>query len=222
MASGAEQDLPAVIPIFPLTGAIVLPQAQLPLNIFEPRYLAMVRDAMAGARIIGMVQPLRERIYGASGGPPPEVYGVGCAGRITQFSETGDGRLLITLTGLCRFRIAEELAATTPYRQIRPDFAAFAGDRAAPAALDPALRASLTSELQAYLDLQGLGADWHAVETADDATLVDLLSMILPFAPEEKQALLEAPAIAARAEALIALLRFTTRAAIEPDPGTRH
>jgi uncharacterized protein len=217
-----QHDLPPVIPIFPLTSAIVLPRAQLPLNIFEPRYLAMIRDAMAGARVIGMIQPMQEKIFGAEGTATPALYPVGCAARITQFAETGDGRFLITLTGICRFRIEQEFIAGTPYRQVRASYSEYAHDRAESASVSPTDRSNITQELQTFLDLQGLGADWKAIEKADSETLIHLLSMVLPFEPAEKQVLLEAPTLADRAQALLALMRFATRSAIESDPSTRH
>ncbi len=196
-------DLPQVIPVFPLPGAILLPRGQLPLNIFEPRYLNMIDDAMAGDRIIGMVQP--------HCGPArlPGLSPVGCAGRITGFAETSDGRYLITLTGCARFRLASELPARTPYRQIRADFAPFETDLAAPPVDDVGLdRDGLLDALRAYLEARGLDIDWDTAETAPPEALINSLSMALPFDPPEKQALLEAMGLMPRAEALTALLRI--------------
>ena len=194
-------DLPQVIPVFPLDGVLLLPRGQLPLNIFEPRYLNMVDDAMAGDRIIGMVQP--------SGGPRrlPALAPVGCAGRITSFAETSDGRYLITLTGCARFRLSSELPVQTPYRQIRADFGPFEADLAAPPADDAGLdRDLLLDALRAYLETRGLDIDWDTAETAPPEALVNSLSMALPFDPPEKQALLEARLLTDRAAVLTALM----------------
>ena len=197
--------LPASIPLFPLTGALMLPRAELPLNIFEPRYLAMVRDAMAGDRLIGMVQPKDDC-------EPPALYEVGGLGRITQFSETGDGRFLIALGGLTRFRIVRELAAETPYRQASVDYAPFKGDWREPDPLPAVVRADLEGSLRAYLDSQGLSADWDAVASADDESLINTLTAVCPFDVAEKQALLEAPHLRDRAGVLAALMAFAAPA----------
>jgi Lon protease-like protein len=202
--AGNATTLPARIPIFPLSGVLLLPRAQLPLNIFEPRYLDMVRDAMAGERIIGMVQPLDP----GDGRHAPPVYPIGGAGRITAFEETQDGRFLITLTGCCRFRIAEELDTTTKYRQVVADWGDFAGDLT-PADCEADIdRARLTAALQIYLRLTKLSADWDAIEAAPTGPLVDNLAMICPFDASEKQALLESYDLAERARILIALLEM--------------
>jgi Lon protease-like protein len=194
-------DLPQVIPIFPLPGAILLPRGQLPLNIFEPRYLNMVDDVMAGDRIIGMIQPTA----GSQG--LPGLSPIGCAGRITSFAETSDGRYLITLTGCARFRLSSELPTQTPYRQIRADFAPFDADLAAPPKDDAGLdRDHLLDALRAYLETRGLDIDWDTAEGAPPEALINSLSMALPFEPPEKQALLEAPSLADRAVVLTALM----------------
>lgn len=194
-------DLPQVIPVFPLPGAILLPRGQLPLNIFEPRYLNMVDDAMAGDRIIGLLQPRA----GTSG--LPNLSPVGCAGRITSFAETSDGRYLITLTGCARFRLASELSAQTPYRQIRADFAPFESDLSAPPEDDIGVdRDGLLDALRAYLETRGLDIDWDTAETAPPEALINSLSMALPFEPPEKQALLEAVSLTDRSAVLTALL----------------
>ena len=196
-------DLPQVIPVFPLSGVLLLPRGQLPLNIFEPRYLNMVDDAMAGDRIIGMVQP--------TGGPQrlPSLSPVGCAGRITSFAETSDGRYLITLTGCSRFRVMAELPVQTPYRQVRAAFAPFEPDLTAPPAGEGALeRHVLLDALKAYLEARGLDIDWETAETAPPEALVNSLAMALPFEPPEKQALLEADDLDDRARVLTALLRI--------------
>jgi len=198
-------DLPQVIPVFPLPGAILLPRGQLPLNIFEPRYLNMIDDAMAGDRIIGLLQP-----QGGPQGRPlplPGLSPVGCAGRITSFAETSDGRYLITLTGCARFRLSGEIPAQTPYRQIRVDFAPFEADLSAPPIDDIGLdRDGLLDALRAYLESRGLDIDWDTAETAPPEALINSLSMALPFESSEKQALLEAPSLTDRSNALTALL----------------
>lgn len=211
--SEALEPLPAAVPVFPLTGAVLFPRGVLPLNIFEPRYLAMIRDAMAATgaahRIIGMVQPK------AAGDPPP-LYRVGCLGRISEYKETDDGRILIALVGVSRFRIAAELERDTLYRQVMTDYHGFADDRHVEDSLDAASRASLEDALRPYLDARGLAADWEAVQSADDEALVTALSGALPFDPAEKQALLEAPTLSDRAQTLAALMSF----AVGPGSGS--
>ena len=195
-------DLPLAIPVFPLDGATLLPGGTLPLNIFEPRYLNMVDDAMAGDRLIGMVQ--------TRGGDPerPDLAAIGCCGKITSFAETPDGRYRITLTGVSRFEIGDELPVRTPYRQVRARFAPFEDDlrqHEKPPAID---RPRFLKALARYLDQRGLGIDWDTARQAPADALVNSLSMGLPFDPAEKQALLEAVTIADRAEALTALLEI--------------
>lgn len=195
-------ELPPSIPVFPLAGALLLPRAELPLNIFEPRYLAMIDDAMKGARIIGMIQPDESRSGSAAG---PALYATGCAGRITQFSETGDGRYLITLTGIARFHVAEEPPASTPYRQCRVDFAPFGGDlvpRHGEATVD---RDALLRTLAAFLSANKIEADWKAISEAPIEALVNGLSMMAPYGAREKQALLEATDLKHRADILVAV-----------------
>jgi Lon protease-like protein len=196
------QDCPETIPVFPLPGALLLPRGQMPLNIFEPRYLAMVDDALRTDRIIGMIQPDAEA--GAQGGPP-RLYGVGCAGRITQFAETGDGRYLITLTGVARFRTTSELTAMTPYRQVEADFQPFAQDFTARAGEDDVDREGVLGALRQFVDAMEVEVDWRGVEQAPNEALVNALCMMTPFGVREKQALLEAADLKSRAEALIAL-----------------
>ena len=195
-------DLPATLAVFPLPGALVFPRWQLPLNIFEPRYLNMIDDAMSGSRLIGMVQ--------TAGGPrhQPLIAEVGCAGRITSYTETADGRYLISLTGICRFRVARELNVTTPYRQVQPDWERFAGDLVPPPEGEGKERADLIAAFRQYAAANGLETDWSALEEASLETLVHALASGCPFAPMEKQALLEAPTLAERASALTALLEF--------------
>jgi Lon protease-like protein len=205
MSDLPHEPLPAAIPIFPLSGALLLPRGVLPLNIFEPRYLAMVRDAMAAqgaaGRMIGMIQPKGDR-------DPAPLYDVGCLGRIADCRETGDGRLLITLTGVSRFRVQAELDRNTPYRQVLVDYDGFGDDRDEAEPLSPAARASLEDVLERYLDAKGLSADWDAVREADDEGLVTTLAAVCPFDPPEKQALLEAPTLGDRAGTLTALMAF--------------
>ncbi len=199
------EPLPAVVPVFPLEGAVLLPRGMLPLNIFEPRYLAMVRDAMAAsgsaARVIGMIQPRDE-------GDPPGLYTIGTLGRITDLKETGDGRVLIVLGGVTRFRVQQELDRTTMYRQVLADYAEFRDDRGEPKPVTAAARAGLEDVLRTYLDAQGLSADWDAVASADDEALVTTLATVCPFAPAEKQAMLEASDLPERAATLTALMTF--------------
>lgn len=201
-------DLPDSLPIFPLGGVLLLPRGQLPLNIFEPRYLSMVDDTLGGARMIGMVQP-REDCGCAK--DDTEVFPVGCAGRISSFEETADGRMLINLTGICRFRIGEELAlADGGYRRVRPDWSDFRHDLTPPKDGD-LCRDSLVPLLKAYMKDQGLSCSWAAVDTAPDEKLITCLSMICPFAADEKQLLLEAPTLADRAKILQSLLQMSLR-----------
>ncbi len=197
-----REDLPERVRVFPLTGALLLPGGQLPLNIFEPRYLAMFDAALAGDRLIGIVQPsLAEAENGD--GSRSALSSVGCIGRITSFAETGDGRYITSLSGVCRFRLLEEIGEGHPYRTFR--IAPLLADLSAEddeAAVD---RAELLRVFRAYLDANKLEADWESVERAGNRTLVNSLSMMSPFGPAEKQALLEAPDLRTRAETLIAI-----------------
>ncbi len=196
-------DLPEVIAVFPLAGALLLPRGQLPLNIFEPRYLMMVDDAFAsGRRLIGMIQP-----DPAHPGPEerPNLYKVGCVGRITQLTETGDGRYMIQLTGIARFRIEAELPVATPYRQCRVVYAPFADDFVGHKGEDAVDRESLLKALSDFLKANDLKADWDGIEKAPNEALVNALAMMSPYGPAEKQALLEAPDLKARAEILVAV-----------------
>ncbi|CCV04327.1 Peptidase S16 lon domain protein [Mesorhizobium metallidurans STM 2683] len=194
-------DLPSTIPIFPIEGALLLPGGRMPLNIFEPRYLQMVDEAIAGPRLIGMIQPSLDGALRAHG--EPELCNVGCAGRIIALSESGDGRYLISLQGVCRFRIVHELSVKTPFRQCR--FAPFLTDLdedQAEAGID---RPALLRAFRAYLQANDLEADWESVSRAENAMLVNALSMMAPYGPAEKQALLEAADLKTRAETLIAI-----------------
>ena len=208
-------DLPQIIPIFPLDGAVLLPGGELPLQIFEPRYLNMVDDAMAGDRVIGMIQT-------RAGGDRarPNLAHVGCLGRITSFAETSDGRYLITLTGICRFAAGEELSARTPYRQLRVDYTRFEGDLSPEDDDAPEMdRARFARALKRYLNRRELDVDDETAMTAPMAPLVTSLAMGLPFEPSEKQALLEALTLAERVRSLTALLAID---ALEDDDGAPH
>jgi uncharacterized protein len=195
-------DLPSVIPIFPLPGALLLPRGEMPLNIFEPRYVALIDDAIKGARVIGMIQPdVESEIMPKT----PSLHAVGCAGRITQLAETGDGRYLVTLTGIARFRVLEELLVTTPYRQCRVDFAAFPSDYEARAGEAEVDRESVIRTLKAFVEANDLSIDWKGIKEASNEAPVNALSMMSPFETREKQALLEAPDLKSRAEILVAI-----------------
>jgi len=195
-------ELPSVLPVFPLTGVLLLPRGQLPLNIFEPRYLAMIDDAMKGNRIVGMIQP-----DPAAGGTAytPGLFSIGCAGRITQLAETGDGRYLLTLTGIARFRILEEISALTPYRQCRIDFSPFAIDFSPRAGEDLVDREGVLKALRDFAKSNNLQIDWKSIDEAPNEALVNALSMMSPFGPKEKQALLEAQDLKGRADVLVAI-----------------
>jgi len=195
-------DLPATVPVFPLSGALLLPGGNLPLNIFEPRYLTMFDAAMAAERLIGMVQPslTEANNYDVN---TPVLSQIGCLGRITSFTESGDGRYLVTLTGVCRFRLIDEVACSKPYRVFKhaPLLTDLTGDDDE-SAVD---RDGLLRVFRDFLDANQLEADWESVERAGNRILVNSLSMMSPFGPAEKQALLEAPDLRSRAETLIAI-----------------
>ncbi len=199
--NGAE-DCPPVVPVFPLAGALLLPRGQMPLNIFEPRYLAMVDDAIRTHRVIGMIQPEPET--GRQSGEPGLLQ-VGCLGRITQFAETGDDRYVLTLTGISRFRIVEELTVSTAYRQARISYDDFLIDFTARAGEDEVDRNGLLKALRAFAKANELKIDWKGVNEAPNEALVNALSMMCPFGPREKQALLEASSLKNRAEVLVAI-----------------
>jgi Lon protease-like protein len=195
--------LPNRFPVFPLAGAILLPGGNLPLNIFEPRYLHMTRDAMRTDRVIGMVQP-----SATCGRNQPDLYPVGCAGRITSFTETDDGRYLITLSGVCRYDILEELQVDTPYRQVVATFDRWRSDLEPPQPSDR-MRSELLRSLRTYFDVYEISADWMQIEAAPLAGLITSLAMICPFEPSEKQALLEAADPEKRGRVLIALMQMS-------------
>jgi len=218
------EDLPDVLPIFPLAGVLLLPGGTLPLNIFEPRYLAMTADALkTDARLIGMIQPTGADdadSIAAAGRTGPEVYPTGCAGRMVSFAETGDGRYLINLSGVTRFRVREELAPVKGYRRVRPDFSGFEGD------FDPHPGASidrgqLTNALKRYFQSQSIEPNWQAIEKMDDRDLVTFLAMGCPFDASEKQALLEAEGPTECSQILLTLLEMASGGEGRGE-GTRH
>lgn len=200
----ALDDLPATLPIFPLSGVLLLPRNQLPLNIFEPRYLAMVDHALAGERMIGMVQPRNPEAD-----DPPPVYPVGCAGRIVQFEETEDGRYLISLKGLIRFTIAREMPIDEElgFRQVQPDWAGF-GEDLSPEEEDELDRSRLLASLKTYFKQQEIEANWEAITGSPAERLINSLSMVCPFESSEKQALLEAPTVVDRLDVLTSLVEM--------------
>ncbi|MEM1285554.1 MAG: LON peptidase substrate-binding domain-containing protein [Cohaesibacteraceae bacterium] len=220
---GLAQRIPDIVPIFPLASALLLPRGQMPLNIFEPRYLAMVDYALGHERLIGMVQPRFERdgspVMGLDPDSPP-LCSVGCLGRISTFQETDDGRYLITLTGLCRFAIEEEETAITPFRLCRVTTDQFQGDLEQGAGEKLVDRDTLLSTFKAYLEANDLEADWSGVEKASNEALVNALCMMSPYGPPEKQALLEADDLRARAETLIAITELSLARENQDDRST--
>src|SRR5579864_2853811 len=201
-------EMPGVIPVFPLPGALLLPRGQMPLNIFEPRYLAMIDDSLRdGHRLVGMIQPDVAQSSQALAGSAdkPALFKVGCVGRITQLAESGDGRYLLELTGVARFQIEEELPVKTAYRQCRVTYAPFADDFVARKGEQAVDRESLLAALRGFLEANDHKADWDGIENAPNEALVNALAMMSPYGPAEKQALLEAPDLKTRAEILIAV-----------------
>jgi len=202
----SSTDLPEIIPVFPLPGALLLPRSRLPLHLFEPRYLAMLDDVLkTSSRLIGMVQP-----YDAPGGDG-KLHAIGCAGKLTAFSETEDGRYMITLSGASRFRIVEEVEGFTPYRRCKVNWQGFDRDLG-PVEKDKSFdRDKFLEALGRYLSDQGLSTDWDSLSEAEDELLINSLSMLCPFEPEDKQALLEAPSLSTRRETLMTLIEFSLR-----------
>ncbi|MHC4050944.1 LON peptidase substrate-binding domain-containing protein [Bradyrhizobium sp. 25ACV] len=197
-------DLPEIIPVFPLPGALLLPRGQMPLNIFEPRYLSMVDDSFRdGHRLIGMIQP--DVAHSPKNSDKPTLFRVGCVGRITQLAESGDGRYILELTGVSRFKVVEELEVLTAYRQCKVDFFAFVDDFTARMGEDEVDREALLTVLADFLKANNLKVDWEGVESAPNEALVNALAMMSPYGPAEKQAMLEAPDLKTRAEILIAV-----------------
>lgn len=196
---GTVSELPGEMPVFPLSRCLLLPRCDLPLNIFEPRYLAMVDKALRGDRLIGMIQPKDD-----AGAAAPELFTIGCAGRLTKVAETGDGRYIVTLTGVCRFRTERETTANTPYRTFAVSFKSFADDLTAPQDDAGVDRNEVLRALRAYAERHALGIDWAAITDVPAEMLVNALAMMSPFGSKEKQAFLEAPSLPARAQALVA------------------
>ncbi len=200
-------DLPETIPIFPLPGALLLPRARLPLHIFEPRYLAMIEACLATQhRLIGMIQPAQ-----APGTREKRLHSIGCAGRLTGFSETEDGRYLITLSGISRYRVLRETTDGTPFRTVAASWEGFGRDMG-PAETDPGFkRAPFLDLLGRFFAQQNLSTDWDSLKEAEEELLINSLAMLCPFDPEDKQALLEAPSLATRRETLVTLIEFALR-----------
>jgi Lon protease-like protein len=200
-------DLPDIIPIFPLPGALLLPRSRLPLHLFEPRYLAMLDDVLkTPGRLIGMIQP--NPVPGRQGSG---LYTIGCAGRVTQFSETEDGRYMVTLTGLSRFRVVSEVEGFTPYRRVKPSWDGFERDLGPPDSDPDFDRKSFLEVLGRYFKVRELQTDWGSLKEAEEELLINSLSMLLGFDPEDKQALLEAPSLATRRETLVTLIEYALR-----------
>ncbi len=201
-------DLPEIIPVFPLPGALLLPRSRLPLHLFEPRYLAMLDDTLkTPGRLIGMVQP--NKVPGRDGGTG--LHTIGCVGRVTQFSETEDGRYMITLSGLSRFRVVEEVEGFTPYRRAKVSWSGFERDMG-PVDSDPGFdRERFMNLLSRYFQARELQTDWESLREAEDELLINSLSMLLGFEPEDKQALLEAPSLSTRRETLVTLIEYALR-----------
>ncbi len=199
-------DLPEVIPVFPLAGALLLPRGQMPLNIFEQRYLAMVDDALRDShRLIGMIQP---DVVHSPDEAKPTLFRTGCVGRITQLAETGDGRYILELTGISRFKVIEEMEVLTPYRQCRVDYFPYLDDFTARKGEEAVDREALLAVLADFLKANKLSVDWEGVESAPNEALVNALAMMSPYGAAEKQAMLEAPDLKTRAEILIAVTQI--------------
>ena len=208
-------DLPQKLPVFPLPGALLLPRADLPLNIFEPRYLEMISDALSGERMIGIIQPRDD----SDTAERPDLMKVGCAGRITSYAETPDGRMLVTLTGVSRFSVKSELAVDTPYRQVVANFKPFAIDLVMDLGAAEVNRPALLTAFKDYLTANNMSADWSEINAASTEVLVNTLSLLAPYPASEKQALLEAPELKTRADVLVAL---TEMALSKSFSGKRH
>ena len=195
-------DMPAIIPLFPLEGALLLPRRPIQLTVFEPRYLAMLDDALSGERVIGIIQPSSEL---AETDPHPELYRLGCAGRIVQYAEIGDGRCFLTLMGVARFRLAAELGGDLPYRVAEADYAPFADDFKEGAGEGAVDREGVIETLRRFAEVNDVKVAWSDIKKASNEALVNGLSMMSPCGPKEKQALLEAPDLKSRAEMLVAI-----------------
>ncbi|MEM9318117.1 MAG: LON peptidase substrate-binding domain-containing protein [Pseudomonadota bacterium] len=208
----SRADLPETVPVFPLPGALLLPRARLPLHIFEPRYLQMLDDTLKTThRLIGMVQPLE------SPGGEKRLHKIGCAGRLTQFSETEDGRYMITLSGISRYRIRAESEGFTPYIRADVSWEGFESDFGATEKDGEFDRPAFLDLLGRYFEAMSLSTDWDSLKEAEDELLINSLSMLCPFEPEEKQALLEAPSLTTRRETLVTLIEFALRGGSSPE-----
>ena len=207
MGMKTATDLPDMIPVFPLPGALLLPRARLPLHVFEPRYLAMLEDCLKTRhRLIGMIQP-----RAVPEGAPERLAAIGCAGRLTSFSETDEGRYMITLTGMSRFRLRDEVQGFTPYRRFQIDWTPFARDLGTSEADVRFDRPRFMAQLGRFFALRRVSVDWSGLKDAETEMLINALSMLCPFSPEDKQALLEAPSLTTRRETLSALIEFALR-----------
>lgn len=206
-----KPDLPAILPVFPLSGALLLPRARLPLHIFEPRYVAMLEECLRSpSRMIGMIQ--------TQGGEGKKLAAIGCAGRLTAFSETEDQRYMVTLTGVSRFRLGPEVEGFTPFRRFQVDWAAFHRDRQAEDETDPEFdRPTFLALLSRFFEARQLGVDWKNLSKAEPEMLINALSMLLPLPPEDKQALLEAPTLTDRRQTMTALIQFALRSGGQSD-----
>ncbi|QDM14824.1 peptidase S16 [Tardiphaga sp. vice352] len=211
-------DLPEVIPVFPLPGALLLPRGQMPLNVFEERYLAMIDDSFRdGHRLIGMIQPDMSH---SPDEEHPKLFKVGCVGRITQLAESGDGRYILELTGVARFKVKDELTVLTAYRQCKVDYFPFIDDFTARKGEDDVDRTALLAVLTDFLKANDLKVDWDGIENAPNEALVNALAMMSPYGTPEKQAMLEAPDLKTRAEILIAVTEMDlAKKRTSGDPG---
>jgi Lon protease-like protein len=198
----SSAEMPATIPLFPLSGALLLPRRPIQLTLFEPRYLAMLDDALSGERLIGIVQPLDGD---GAAGPAPALYSIGCAGRVVQYAEIGDGRCFLTLMGVARLRLNAEVTTLTPYRIAQADYSGFADDFLEAAGEDAVDRVSVIAALKRFAETNDVKVDWGDVNKASNEALVNGLSMMSPYGAREKQALLEAPDLKTRAEILVAV-----------------
>lgn len=199
-------DLPKNIPLFPLSGALLLPRSDLPLNIFEPRYVLMIEQAMAANRIVGIIQPEQNEQ-----GEKPKLERIGCAGRITSYSEADDGRLYVTITGICRFVVKRELRVNTTYRQAHVDFKSFAADLVIGTGAPSVNREQLLEAFRQYLEANNMTTNWEDVNSVGTEALVNTLSLLAPYPPRDKQALLEAPDLKSRADVLVALTELALK-----------
>ena len=215
MPKVSATDLPQIIPVFPLPGALLLPRARLPLNLFEPRYLAMLEDVLKTPhRLIGMIQPVEGPDTSSSG----RMHQIGCAGRVTSFTETDDGRYVISLTGISRFRVVEEIEGFPPYRRVKPDWSSFNRDLGGSEEDEGFNRQAFLKLLARFFESARLSSDWDSLKEADEELLINSLSMLCPFDAEEKQALLEAPSLTTRRETLVTLMEFALRSGDDDVP----